>query len=228
MENKTTLTALLTSFGMMAAGIFIGFGIYKGRQRDHFVTVRGLAEKKVVADQATWLIEFRSQGPDLETATKKSLKDRQIVLEFLKSSGFSSQEIAAGMPRVSNYDSGRQDKFTVNDSFRLSSLDVNKVREISGRSSHLLRQGVALAGWQNPKYFFSTLGSIKPLMIELATKDARRAAEKFAQDSGSTVGSIRKATQGYFSFRGENSGVAEAEQIKKIARVVVSVDYLIK
>ena len=64
-------------------------------------------------------------------------------------------------------------------------------------------------------------------MIEEATKDARNAAEKFAQDSKSKVGSIKAAKQGYFSFKGEVNGIPEAEQIRKIARVVVTVDYLL-
>ena len=58
-------------------------------------------------------------------------------------------------------------------------------------------------------------------MIEEATKDARRASTKFAEDSQSKGGKIRHASQGYFSIddRDRNS-----PEFKKI-RVVTSVQY---
>ena len=59
----------------------------------------------------------------------------------------------------------------------------------------------------------------------LTAEDARRAAEQFAADSGSRVGGIRTASQGFFSFEGENSGMPEINQISKKARVVISADY---
>ncbi|MED7853020.1 hypothetical protein VWN94_10145, partial [Campylobacter coli] len=41
---------------------------------------------------------------------------------------------------------------------------------------------------------------IKPQMIEEATLNARNAAIKFAQDSNSHLGKIKKASQGQFSI----------------------------
>ncbi len=61
-------------------------------------------------------------------------------------------------------------------------------------------------------------------MIAEATKNARTAAEQFAHDSGSKVGKIKTATQGFFSI--ENA--AEDLQEKKTIRVVTTVEYLLK
>jgi predicted dehydrogenase len=62
-----------------------------------------------------------------------------------------------------------------------------------------------------------------PDMIAEATKDARRAAMQFAQDSGSKVGKIRSAQQGYFSIEDLDSYTPD---IKKV-RVVTTVEYLL-
>jgi hypothetical protein len=58
-------------------------------------------------------------------------------------------------------------------------------------------------------------------MIEQATKNARQTAEKFAKDSDSKLGKIKRASQGTFSIEDRDSSTA---YIKKI-RVVSTVEY---
>jgi hypothetical protein len=78
-------------------------------------------------------------------------------------------------------------------------------------------------------YSFTGLNDIKPEMVAAATKDARAAAEQFAQDSGANVGSIKQATQGYFSIEARDGdggggwGVSDTP-FKKV-RVVTTVDF---
>lgn len=73
-------------------------------------------------------------------------------------------------------------------------------------------------------YSFAGLNDIKPKMIEEATRNARAAAMKFAQDSGSKLGKIKNASQGQFSIsdRDENT-----PYIKNV-RVVTTVNYYLK
>ena len=71
------------------------------------------------------------------------------------------------------------------------------------------------------EYLFTRLNEIKPEMIEEATRNAREVASKFAQDSDSRLGKIRRASQGQFSIapRDRNN-----PHIKKV-RVVSTVEY---
>ncbi len=58
-------------------------------------------------------------------------------------------------------------------------------------------------------------------MIEEATRKAREVAQKFAQDSDSQLGKIRKASQGQFSIRPRDKN---NPHIKKV-RVVSTIEY---
>ena len=90
----------------------------------------------------------------------------------------------------------------------------------------LLKKGVAIGGnsYENQtEYQYTNLNSLKPEMIEEATRNARQVAEKFAQDADCDLGSIKNASQGQFSINEEYT----TPHIKKI-RVVTTIDYYLK
>ncbi len=74
---------------------------------------------------------------------------------------------------------------------------------------------------KDTEYLFTRLNDIKPIMVEEATTKAREVAEKFAKDSNSKLGKIKKARQGQFSI---NSRDKNNPHIKKI-RVVSTIEY---
>ena len=91
----------------------------------------------------------------------------------------------------------------------------------------LMKQGVAIAASDYGTYTiyeYTELNSIKPQMIEDATKNARAAAEKFAKDSDSKLGKIKTASQGQFSI--EN--IDENTPYIKHVRVVTNVTYFLE
>jgi uncharacterized protein len=83
-------------------------------------------------------------------------------------------------------------------------------------------------------YKFTGLNSIKPDMITEATRNAHSAADRFAADSGSKVGSIRQANQGVFTDQGSDGGeggenpYAADSSLTKTVRVVTSVQYYLE
>ena len=98
----------------------------------------------------------------------------------------------------------------------------------------MLQKGIVLGGnpGQGLAYKFTGLNAIKPDMITEATRNARAAADRFAADSGSKVGSIRTANQGVFSILpadqasdGAEGGFGADASLMKTVRVVTSVEY---
>lgn len=92
------------------------------------------------------------------------------------------------------------------------------------RLSELGKEGIVFTGGNygsQPEYLFTRLNDVKPEMIEEATRKAREVAEKFATDSESKLGKIKRASQGQFSIstRDRNN-----PHIKKV-RVVSTVEY---
>ena len=67
-------------------------------------------------------------------------------------------------------------------------------------------------------------------MIAEATKSAREGALQFANDSGSHLGGIKDATQGYFEIQPRDQGenAVESQQVNKTVRVVTTVTYRLK
>jgi hypothetical protein len=86
---------------------------------------------------------------------------------------------------------------------------------------------VALSGNEygdQPEFLFTELNQIKPDMIQEATANARAAAEKFAQDSKTKVGAIRRASQGAMEIEDRDKASPE----KKIIRVVTTIDFFVE
>jgi len=107
------------------------------------------------------------------------------------------------------------------------SPNVDLVKKAIQGASVLLDKGVTLMandGGDPIQFLFDAVNEIKPDMIREATANARVAAEKFAQDSRSKVGRIRKATQGALEM--ENRDAASPE--RKILRVVTTVDFFLE
>ena len=65
MRDKVVLgSAALLAFGAIAGGYLLGDGLRRAKVADRSVTVRGLAEKDVTADLATWSISYSATGFD--------------------------------------------------------------------------------------------------------------------------------------------------------------------
>jgi hypothetical protein len=103
---------------------------------------------------------------------------------------------------------------------------VDAVKDAMQASAELVKGGVTLirSYEASPLFLYTQLDAIKPPMIAEATRDARRAAEQFAKDSESRVGSIRSAQQGFFSVEDRD---AHSPEVKKV-RVVTTIDYFLE
>ena len=233
-RNKTIAAAIVLAIGVSIAGAAIGTGFFFSRTTDRYVTVKGLAEREVDADLAIWPITFRVTDDNLNNLQNQIDTDREIVRQFLLEAGFQKSEISYAAPKITDtrteqrYRNGSAPdyRYIANTTITVRSNNVSLVKSTMEGAVALVGKGVMIAAenWQTPtEFLYTSLNKIKPDMIETATVNARKAAEKFAQDSGSKVGKIRKASQGYFSISDRDRNSPD----KKVVRVVTTVEYFL-
>lgn len=229
-NTKAAILGLSIGLGILFAGFFISNSLYKSRVADRYVTVKGLAEKEVDADLAIWPITYKDAGNDLLALQKAIDKNRKMISEFLMEKGFNMEDINHSAPKITDtyaegyYGQAQQGpRYRIQKTVTLRSSNVELVKETMEKSGELVLKGIALSeNWENrTEFLFTSLNAIKPEMIREATINAREAAETFAGDSGSKIGKIRKATQGFFSISDRDANSPD----RKIIRVVTTMEY---
>jgi len=224
------IAAALLASGVIVGGYLLGDGLRRARMADRAVTVRGLAERDVTADLATWTIGFTETGSELEPVRQAAEQDVATVVAFFRQAGFAPEEINDAAVSVNQYyDENRGGEVvTVRRQVQLRTRDVAKASQAFARQAELIRAGVKVEEGSAMIYNFTKLNDVKPEMIAQATQDARRGAEQFARDSGSEVGGIRSASQGYFSITArdgdESEGSGRDSPLQKV-RVVTTIDF---
>ncbi len=236
MDIRSVTASVILAVGIAGGFALLGSNISSGIEsfvnRDRIVTVKGLSERQVKADRVIWPVGFRELGDDLQDVYGRIEKRKDQVVAFLKEAGLTDAEIEVASPQVTDAQAEMyanqksRYRYSMTQTVTVSSDKVDLVRDLLVRQSDLIKAGVTLVGdysWRT-SFQFTGLNTVKPAMIEEATKNARASAEKFAQDSGSSLGKIRRANQGQFSITDRDSNTPYIKSV----RVVTTVEYFLK
>ena len=225
-------SAGVLALGLVVGGYLLGNGLVRAKDADRSVTVRGLAERDVTADLATWTIAYSATAPDLATAQGSVDRDSEAIRAFFRELGFPTDDLQPTGVNVSQFSDSGVQKFTVRQRMTLRSTDIKRAQSAVKRQFELVRRGVVLEEGSGMAFTFTKLNAIKPPMIAAATKDARASAEQFAKDSGTSVGPIKSATQGYFEVQARDGdsggGWGVSDTPYKKVRVVTTVDFYLR
>ncbi len=243
MEERSTsgrdiVRPLILAIGIAVAGLLIGGGFAKSRE-DRFVTVKGISERDVSADLAIWPLRIVAADDDLARANASVQKSLATIKQFLSSnqidvSQLQLQDFSVTDAQTNQYSGSRTPgaRFVIKQTVVVRSTRPDLVSAASQKVSDLVSNGVVLSsggeyGNGGPTFVFTGLNKLKPQMIGEATARARESAEQFARDSHSSIGGIRRASQGVFEIlpRDQAEGITEASQITKTVRVVTTIDY---
>ncbi len=222
---------LVLALGLVLASLFLADAVRDFSVRDRYVEVKGLAEREVQADLAIWPITYSLSADSLDALRERMDRTDEAVVAYLKLNGFVDAEIRRTPPQVNDrwlnsFDNQRPtDRYSAQRTLTLRTTKVGATRQAMDQAADLISQGVPLMpNWGNDAQFlFTGLEAIKPEMIAQATADARRAADQFAEDSGSAVGAIRSARQGYFTINERDPTSPEI----KLVRVVTTIEYFL-
>lgn len=247
-NHSLVLPALLLSVSIGVSGWLLSEALFEVGKPQRAVTVKGLVEKDVKSDFAVWAMRFRVADNDLNLAQSAIMTQRDTMLKFLKGQGLKDEEIDIGNLRVIDKQAqeygdsqGAVNRFIIEMTVTVRSANVEVVSKAAANSADLVKQGIVLSQDNScdggVRFVYTKLNEIKPQMLAEATKNARKAAEQFANDSGSKVGVILKAYQGVFSINSRDrvaenmdggGGCSETASVFKKVRVVTTVDYALE
>ncbi len=217
-------------FGLSALGYLLANAAIKIKEYERTVVVKGLSEREYDADIVIWPIKFTLSGNNLENLYREIEKNTLKIKSFLVKRGISAEDITFASPQIidkfaQQYGSDKPEfRYTGFQTLTVYSKNIKAVRSVMGSLSELGKQGIIFTADDynsRTEYIFNRLNEIKPAMIEEATRNAREVAEKFASDSKSKLGKIKRASQGQFSIRARDTN---NPHIKKV-RVVSTVEY---
>ncbi|MBN1355245.1 SIMPL domain-containing protein [bacterium] len=233
-DNSRTsafILGLFIFFGLAALGFLMGNALIEFKEYERSVTVKGLSEREFEADIVIWPIQFTEASNNLQELYTAIETSTAKTRSFLQKNGVTPDEISVSPPAITDksaqqYGSGTRAEFryTATQTVTVFSGNIPTVRTVMASLSELGKQGIVIGGdlyQSQTEYIFTRLNDVKPQMIEEATRKAREVAQKFAADSQSTLGKIKRASQGQFSIddRDKNN-----PHIKKV-RVVSTVEY---
>jgi hypothetical protein len=231
--------------GLAAGGWFVGKGMARFKSDTRTVTVKGLVEREVKADQAVWTLGLRRAGDGLPETHQRISADRDAALAFLKKQGFADAEIerqpTRTLDKLAREYGGQQNerfRYVVTTAVVVKTSNVDLVRTAAGATEELLKAGVILdagneGGPANPRFVVSKFNDLRPQLLADATKNARAIAQQFAADSGATVGAIRSANQGNIQIFGtdgndESAPFSATSTAAKKIRVVSTFEFELK
>lgn len=230
-KSSAFILGMFIFLGLALLGYFLADAAIRYKEYERTVTVKGLAEQEHPADIVIWPVQFTIANNDLTELYDAIEKSTDKIRMFLQENGIAASEISLSSPAITDK-SAQSYSNTQQAEFRYSAVQVvtvyspniDQVQRVMAGLPQLGKQGIAFTGGNyetRPEFIFASLNDIKPAMIELATTKAREVATKFANDSGSKLGKIKRASQGQFSITGRDKN---NPHIKRI-RVVSTVEY---
>lgn len=228
MRDVRIIAAVIVALGLTLGGFLLGDGMRRAHRADRSVEVKGLAERDVTADLAVWTIAYSAQAPTLDAARADIDADTAALTGYFARLGFPATALRPSGAGVSTNTNNGVEQVTVRQRLQLRTGDIARAQAAVARQFELVRAGVQLDEGSAMQYSFTKLNAIKPAMVAAATRDARHAAEQFAKDSGTDVGGIKSASQGYFSIEprdGTGGEYGNADNPFKKVRVVTTIDF---
>ena len=92
-DRNSFIAAGIVALGIIIGGYLLGDGLRRARMADRSVTVRGLAERDVTADLATWSIADTEQGTELGPGQTAIDQDTRAITDFLRANAALARQI---------------------------------------------------------------------------------------------------------------------------------------
>ncbi|WP_300670140.1 SIMPL domain-containing protein [Soonwooa sp.] len=236
------ITVGIAALGLIIATAFLSNAIKNRNKGDNTISVTGLGSKTFTSDLITWSGSFSKNNMDLKSAYDELANDKNVIAQYLKSKGIKDNEMVFSAVDIQknfrsyndsngNYVQGEFSGYNLTQNVSIESKEVGKVENISRNITEIINRGIEFTS-STPQYFYTKLAEVKQQMIADATKDAKERAEKIADNAGSSLGNLKKATMGVIQITAPNSnedysygGTFNTSSKEKEATITIKLEY---
>lgn len=243
MKNTSIIVVSIATIGIILATFILGKSIKNRNSTDNTISVTGLGTKQFTSDLITWSGSFSRTNSNLRDAYNSLNSDKKEIQNYLKSKGIKDNEFifsAVNIEKKYNYytdaNGYSHSSFTgyeLSQNISIESKEVEKIENIARNITDIIDLGIEFTS-SSPQYFYTKLAEVKQQMIADATKDAQQRAQKIAQNAGSSLGDLKKATMGVIQITAPNSnedysygGAFNTHSKQKEASITIKLEYLI-
>jgi hypothetical protein len=226
------------AIGLVFASAIGGLAFIKGRRGDQTITVTGSARKRIKSDLVIWKAGVSYQAPMLADAYRSLSENVPRVKSYLIGKGIPENQITISSISSQTLharndqgeDTGQITGYSLRQELEVRSNDVDKIAKIAREATELINQGILLESMA-PAYHYTKLGEEKITMLAEAAKDAKVRAERVAESTGSSIGSVRTARMGVLqitpadSNEVSDSGMNDTSSLEKDITAVVNVGF---
>jgi hypothetical protein len=241
---KNHIGAILFSLAIIITAVLFSNAFkYKYKQVET-VSVTGLAEHDFTSDLIVWEGNFTRKSLNIKEAYSSLKSDEQKIRSYLKEKGINDNEIVFSAINTTKdfdtyYDNNGNPRstfsgFVLSQSIEIESNNLSKIEKISREITELLDFGIEFNSSQ-PRYYYTKLNELKIDLLAQATADGKLRAETIANNSGSKLGQLKKASMGIFQITGKNSnedyswgGVFNTSSKNKTASITIRMEFQIR
>jgi len=228
------------ALGLIIAAAIGGWAFVKFKRAEQSVTVTGSARKRIKSDLVIWRAAVSYQATALADAYRSLSESIPRVKAYLISKGISENQITISAISTQTLrartadgeDTGQITGYSLRQELQVRSNDVEKIAQIAREATELINQGILIESLA-PEFHYTQLGNLKIEMLSEAAKDAKVRAEKIAESTGSSIGSVRSARMGVLQITPADSnevsdmGMNDTSSLDKDITAVVNVAFAV-
>lgn len=240
-EHQIIVLGLLIALGAILSTTILAKSIVEFQKlQNQTIRVTGSASQNVTSDFATLSLRISTRTPDLKSGYAKLERDMKEIKDFFiqneldeKSIEVNSVDSYEYYRRNGAYSSNEIEGYNLSQSVKISSKDIQKIKEVSTKIDTLINKNVNVTS-NNVEYFVSNLDDIKVKMVGEATKNAKARAESMVAGTNGKIGTMNSARMGVFQIVPQNStdvsdyGINDTSSIEKKVISTVNVTFNVK
>ncbi len=228
------------AIGLIVSSLILSWAYTGSKKGEDAITVTGSAKKRIKSDLVVWNAGVATQSGQIADAYRQLSDYIPRIKKYLIDKGIPEDQITVSSISTTTLTKTDEDGRSTNEItgyslkqvVSVTSTDVDRIAQISREATELINQGILLES-SSPQFYYTKLGDLKIEMLGEAAKDAKARADRIAESTGSSIGSIRSAKMGVMQITAPEStevsdyGVNDTSSIEKDVTAVVNVSFAV-